>query len=61
MICPHCQKTIREEERYLMSRDPDSELTPAMRRFGTIGVILIAALALAFLLHLAKLYGLPMG
>ena len=23
MICPHCQKTIREEQRYLMSVDPE--------------------------------------
>jgi hypothetical protein len=44
-----------------MSRDPDAELSPAMRRFGTFGVILIATLALAFLLHLANLYGLPTG
>jgi hypothetical protein len=25
MICPHCSKTIREEERYLMSVDPGAE------------------------------------
>jgi|GEM_PF-6292419 len=25
MICPHCQKTIREEQRYLMSRREDGE------------------------------------
>jgi hypothetical protein len=25
MICPHCNKTIREEQRYLMSRtDPEA-------------------------------------
>jgi hypothetical protein len=23
MICPHCNRTIREEQRYLMSSDPD--------------------------------------
>lgn len=23
MICPHCNRTIREEQRYLMSLDPD--------------------------------------
>jgi hypothetical protein len=23
MICPHCNKTIREEQQYLMSVDPD--------------------------------------
>jgi hypothetical protein len=25
MICPHCSNTIREEQRYLMSRDPEAE------------------------------------
>jgi hypothetical protein len=25
MICPHCNRTIREEQRYLMSRDEDAE------------------------------------
>ncbi len=24
MICPHCHRTIREEQRYLMSRDADA-------------------------------------
>jgi hypothetical protein len=61
MICPHCHRTIREEQRYLMSRDPDAELSPGMRRLGMIGLIVIATLALAFLLHLAKLYGLPVS
>ena len=23
MICPHCNRTIREEQRYLMSSDPN--------------------------------------
>ena len=23
MICPHCNRTIREEQRYLMSSDPE--------------------------------------
>jgi hypothetical protein len=23
MICPHCNQTIREEQRYLMSTDPE--------------------------------------
>jgi hypothetical protein len=23
MVCPHCQRTIREEQRYLMSVDAD--------------------------------------
>jgi hypothetical protein len=25
MICPHCHNVIREEERYLMSRDKDAQ------------------------------------
>ena len=25
MICPHCNRTIHEQQRYLMSIDPDSE------------------------------------
>lgn len=25
MICPHCNHTIREEERYLMARDDNVE------------------------------------
>jgi hypothetical protein len=25
MICPHCARTIREEQRYLMSVDPGAE------------------------------------
>jgi hypothetical protein len=25
MICPHCNQTIREEQRYLMSHDADAE------------------------------------
>lgn len=34
MICPHCQRTIREEQRYLMARDENAQLpswgAPAM-------------------------------
>ena len=34
MICPHCNHTIREEQKYLMARDADAPLpkwaTPAM-------------------------------
>lgn len=25
MICPHCNRTIREEQKYLMSRDEHAE------------------------------------
>ena len=34
MICPHCNQTIREEQRYLMSRDAEAKspgwATPAL-------------------------------
>jgi hypothetical protein len=26
MICPHCHETIREEQKYLMSRDENAEI-----------------------------------
>lgn len=53
MICPHCQKTIREEQRYLMSVDPakpgliDSlrgEGGEGWRLFVTIGLCMLAVL-----------------
>lgn len=54
MICPHCQKTIREEDEYLMSRriPKDEPLPPAMRRLGEIGCLIFLFLGLAFALHL---------
>ncbi len=53
MICPHCQRTIREERRYLMSVDPDrpglfetlrGEAGEARRVLVTIAVCLLAVL-----------------
>jgi hypothetical protein len=39
MICPHCNRTIREEQRYLMSIDPDTE-PPAWAQSAARWVIL---------------------
>jgi hypothetical protein len=48
MICPHCNQTIREEQRYLMSRDVDADwprwAAPAM--WGILFLFLVATLAL---------------
>lgn len=53
MICPHCQRTIREEERNLMSVDPErpdligslrGEGGEAWRIFVTAAVCLLAVL-----------------
>jgi hypothetical protein len=49
MICPHCQQTIREEERYLMSVDPNAE-TPtwvkSFARYVVLFLVLVAVFAL---------------
>jgi hypothetical protein len=56
MICPHCNRTIREEQRYLMSSDPDrpglfgslsGEGGEGWRLFVTTAICLIAVLVLA--------------
>ncbi len=53
MICPHCQNTIREEKKYLMSADPDKpglfeslrgEGGEAWRIFVTIAICVVAVL-----------------
>lgn len=53
MICPHCQRTIQEQRRYLMSVDPDKpglfeslrgDGGEAWRLFVTIAVCLLAVL-----------------
>lgn len=49
MICPHCSKTIREEERYLMSVDPDAE-PPRWAKPLARYVILFFALVAVFAL-----------
>jgi hypothetical protein len=49
MICPHCNQTIREEERYLMSRDPHAEF-PSWGKYG-LYVLLFLILVGVFSLH----------
>lgn len=53
MICPHCQNTIREEKKYLMSADPDKpglldslrgEGGEAWRIFVTVALCIVAVL-----------------
>ena len=53
MICPHCQRTIREEQRYLMSVDPEKpglveslrgEGGESWRIFVTVAVCVLAVL-----------------
>lgn len=50
MICPHCHRTIAEQQRYLMSADPDAELpewaTKAIRLL-VLFVVLVAVFYLA--------------
>lgn len=59
MVCPHCNKTIREEKRYSMSSDPDGpgllgslsgEAGPAWRIFVTIALCALAVLLLTGLM-----------
>jgi hypothetical protein len=49
MICPHCNRTIREEEQYLMSRDPNAAW-PSWGKYG-IYLLLFVLLVGAFSLH----------
>ena len=56
MICPHCNNTIREEERYLMSRDPEAEW-PAWGKYA-LYVLLFLLLVGLFGLRRARLSGL---
>jgi hypothetical protein len=53
MICPHCNRTIREEQHYLMSSDPDKpglvgslrgEGGEAWRLFVTVAVCVLGVL-----------------
>ena len=47
-ICPRCNSTIREEERYLMSRDPDG--VPSWGKYG-LYLLLFVILVGVFALH----------
>lgn len=59
MICPHCHSSIREEDEYVMARRlPKHEpLPPEMRRLGVIGLVIVGALVLGFLMHVARAHG----
>jgi hypothetical protein len=49
MICPHCNRTIREEQRYLMSVDPDAEpprWAQSVARYVILFLVLVAVFAL---------------
>lgn len=50
MVCPHCTKTIAEQDRYLMSVDKDAELpswAPAAMRLVALFLVLVGVFALA--------------
>lgn len=53
MICPHCSKTIAEQDTYLMSRrlPKDAPLPDWARTMGLIGACIVVALLAAFLYH----------
>jgi hypothetical protein len=54
MICPHCNKTIREEQRYLMSVDPDAETPQWVKSVGRYVVLFLVLVAVfALLSHVA--------
>jgi hypothetical protein len=66
MICPHCNRTIREEQRYLMSSDPDKpglfgslrgEGGEAWRLFVTIALCVLAVLLITGLSVALKHWG----
>jgi hypothetical protein len=50
MICPHCNRTIREEQRYLMSTDPEKPgLFESLRGEGGEGWRVFVTTALCLL------------
>jgi hypothetical protein len=44
MICPHCNCTIREEQRYLMSRDNSAE-SPQWARPAMLLILFLCVIA----------------
>lgn len=54
MICPHCNNTIREEQRYLMSVDPNAETLPWVKSFARYVVLFLVLVALFALLSHAS-------
>jgi hypothetical protein len=66
MVCPHCRQTIREQQRYLMSVDPDKpglldslrgEGGEAWRLFVTIALCVLAVLLITGLSIALKHFG----
>jgi hypothetical protein len=66
MICPHCHRTIREEQRYLMSVDPErpglldslrGEAGEPWRLFVTVAVCVLVVLLITGLSLAAKHIG----
>jgi hypothetical protein len=54
MICPHCNQTIREEQRYLMSVDPDAETPTWVKSFARYVILFLVLVALFALLSHAS-------
>lgn len=50
MICPHCGRTIREQDRYLMSLDPEAEV-PAWSKYAIYVLGFLVILGGLVLLH----------
>ena len=65
MICPHCGRTIREEERYLMSADPDApgfgELLQGEGQPLPQALAWIAALGIIFIVAAVSFWALSQG
>lgn len=55
MICPHCNQTIREEQRYLMSVDPEAETPPWAKSFARYVVLFLVLVVVFALLSHASL------
>ncbi len=51
MICPHCNRTIPEQDRYLMSRDPHAEW-PSWGKYGLYLILFAALVGIFYLAHL---------
>jgi len=46
MICPHCANTIREEDRYLMSRRPAGNSEPLIPQWARWPVAILVGLGI---------------
>ena len=55
MICPHCSKTIREEERYLMSVDANAEPPRWAKPLARYLILFLVVFAFFAVLHATAL------